>query len=147
MALFVWRLQRVLDIREKQESALRSELMLLSERITSIQNQIAGIRVRIQEMLEKISRKEPGRRIVAQQMFMKFAEFSEQEIKRLENEIAKVQKMQKEKTEYIRQKRIEIKSLEKLKEKAKQEFVKKTNKLEQAETEQYTNMKYTVKAG
>lgn len=147
MAQFFWRLQRVLDVREKEETVLRSEFVSLSDKITEIKGAISAIRERIQEMLEKLSCKDPGERIVEQQMFMQYAEFSEQEIKRLESEADSVEEQRKEKIKQLKEKHIEIKSLEKLRENAKKKFEQDVQRREQSQTDDFNNIKFVTKAG
>ena len=90
MARFVWRLQRVLDIREKEEQAMRSELMALSERMVLLRQEIMVIRARIHTALEDLSSKEPVERLAGQQLFMKYSEYSEIEIDSLRVELSNI---------------------------------------------------------
>ena len=123
MASFVWRLQRVLDIRVKEEQAIRSELMALSERMVLLRQEIMVIRARIHTALEELSEKEPADRLSGQQVFMKHAEYSENEINSLRAKLSNVEIQRREKMNELLKKRQSIKTLEKLRDKAKEEFL------------------------
>ncbi|MBW8014760.1 MAG: hypothetical protein FVQ82_01115 [Planctomycetes bacterium] len=146
MARFVWRLQRVLDIREKEERALRSELMSLSERMVVLRQEIMVIRARIHTALEELSSKEPVERLSAQQLFMKYSEYSEIEINSLRSELSDVDKQRKEKMNEILKKRQSIKSLGKLRAKAREVFWAESAQKEQKEFDEYTNNKFGRRA-
>lgn len=142
MARFFWRLQRVLDIRVKQEQALRSELMVLSERMVVLRQEIMVIRARIHTALEELSNKDGGERLLNQQVFMKYSEYSDNEINFLKSELSKVDKQRKEKLNEILEKRKLIKALEKLRAKAKEEFLIESAHIEQNEIDEFTNNRY-----
>lgn len=146
MARFIWRLQRVLDIREKEEQALRSDLMALSERMVVLRQKIMVIRARIHTALEELSDKKPAERLSAQQLFMKYSEYSEIEINSLRSELSDVDKQRKEKMNVILKKRQSIKVLEKLRTKAKDEFLAESSHKEQMEFDEYTNNKFGRRA-
>lgn len=146
MARFVWRLQRVLDIREKQERAMRGELVVLTEKAVSIRQGIMAIRVGLRMMMDELSGKAPKERIAEQQIFMKHAEFSENEIRNLKAELENVEVLRKEKMNEILEKRKFIKGLEKLRARAKERFIEKANLLEQKELDEFTNIKFGSKA-
>ena len=146
MARFVWRLQRVLDIREKQEQAMRAELAVLTKKAVSIRQGIMAIRVGLRMMMDELSGKAPKERIAEQQIFMKHAEFSENEIRNLKVELENVEILRKKKMNEILEKRKFIKGLEKLRARAKKRFIEKANSLEQKELDEFTNMKFGRKA-
>lgn len=142
MARFVWRLQRVLDFREKEEQVLRSDLMVLSERMVLLRQEIMVIRARIHTALEKLSNKKADERLSGQQLFMKYSEYSENEINSLRSKLSEVDRQRKEKMNEILEKRQLIKSLEKLRAKAKQEFLVESAHKEQNEFDEYTNNRF-----
>ncbi len=142
MARFFWRLQRVLDIREKQEQALRSALMMLSERMMLLRQEIMVIRARIHTALEELGNKDAAERLLSQQIFMKYSEYSENEINFLKAELSEIDKQRKEKMNEILEKRKLIKMLEKLRAKAKEEFLAKSAHIEQKEIDEFTNNRY-----
>lgn len=146
MARFVWRLQRVLDIKEKKEQVLRSELMALSERMVVLRQKIMVIRARIHMALEELSYKEPSERLSSQQLFMRYSEYSEIEIDSLRSELSNVDRQRKEKMNEILEKRQSIKVLEKLRTKAKEEFLAESAHKEQNELDEYTSNKFGRRA-
>ncbi|MCF7955414.1 MAG: flagellar FliJ family protein [Phycisphaerae bacterium] len=142
MARFVWRLQRVLDIREKEELVLRSELMALSERMVVLRQEIMVIRARIHSALEELGYKEPSERLSSQQLFMKYSEYSEIEIDSLRSQLSNVDRQRKEKMNEILKKRQSIKALEKLRARAKEEYLADSAHKEQNELDEYTKNKF-----
>ncbi len=142
MARFFWRLQRVLGIREKQEQALRSELMMLSERMVVLRQEIMLIRARIHTALEELAGKDGAERLLSQQIFMKYSEYSENEIDLLKAELSRVDNLRKEKMNEILEKRKLIKALEKLRAKAKEEFDAESAHIEQLQIDEFTNNQY-----
>jgi len=146
MARFVWRLQRVLDIRKKEEQTLRSELMVLSERMVVLRQEIMVIRARIRSALEELSYAKPAERLSSQQLFMKYSEYSENEINSLKSELSEVAARRKEKMNEILNIRQAIKALEKLRAKTKKEFLNELAHKEQNELDEYTGNKFGRKA-
>jgi flagellar biosynthesis chaperone FliJ len=142
MARFKWRLQRVLGIREKEEQVMRSELMALGEKLLLLRQEIMVIRARIQTALEEISEKEPSERLMNQQLFMRYSEYSENEIENIKVMIAEVDKQRKVKMNEILEKRKAIKALEKLRSKAKDDFLIQETHIEQQEIDEFTNNKH-----
>jgi flagellar export protein FliJ len=142
MARFFWRLQRVLDIRVKQEQVLRSELMMLSERMVVLRQEIMVIRARILSALEELGNKGTAERLSGQQTFMKYSEYSEKEIDFLKAELSKVDDLRKEKMNETLEKRKLIKALEKLRAKAKEEFLTESSHNEQKEIDEFTSNRY-----
>jgi flagellar FliJ protein len=142
MARFFWRLQRVLDIRIKEEQVMRSVLMALSERMVMLRQEIMVIRVRIHTAIEELGNKNASERLAGQQIFMKYSEYSENEIISLEKELSETDKQRKEKMNEIVEKRKSIKALEKLRVKAKEEFLAETAHIEQQEIDEFTNNKF-----
>jgi len=146
MARFVWRLQRVLDIREKQQQALQAELMVMTEKAVAIRQAIMVVRVKLRTMMDDLSSMDAKERLLSQQIFMKYAEYSEKEIIRLEGELESVEKIRQEMMVEIQEKRKFIKGLEKLREKAKDEFIERANLLEQKELDEFTNNRFGSKS-
>ena len=142
MARFLWRLQRVLDIREKEEQVMRSVLMELSERMVVLRQEIMVIRTRIHTALEELGNKDTAERLFNQQVFMKYSEYSENEIKLLKAKLSEIDKHRKEKMNEILEKRKSIKVLEKLRAKSKEEFLAESAHIEQQEIDEFTNNRY-----
>lgn len=142
MASFVWRLQRVLDVRVKEEQAMRSILMSLNEHMVMLRQKIMVIRARIHTALEKLGCVNPSDRLSDQQIFMKYSEFSEKEIDVLKTELCEVDRQRKEKMNEILEKRKAIKALEKLRTKAKESFMIELAHKEQQDIDELTNNRY-----
>lgn len=142
MARFVWRLQRVLDIRNKEEQSMRSSLMGLSERMVLLKQEIMVIRARIHTTLETLGNKSVADRLMGQQIFMKYSEYSENEIDLLKAELYEVDLQRKKKMDEILEKRKSIKALEKLRAKSKESFMLESAHIEQHEIDEFTNHRY-----
>lgn len=142
MARFVWRLQRVLDVRNKEEQSMRSSLMGLSERMVLLRQEIMVIRARIHTSLETLGNKSVADRLMGQQIFMKYSEYSENEIGLLKAELYEVDLQRKKKMDEILEKRKSIKALEKLRAKSKESFMIESSHIEQNEIDEFTNHRY-----
>ena len=143
MARFYWRLQRVLDIREKEEQVLRSELSALNEQTLLIRQEIMVIRSRLHSILDDLADRDPGDRIIDQQMFLNFAKYSEQQIAELKAGLENIEKQKEEKMQQVLEKRKAIKALEKLRAKAKHEFIANNNRLTQHQLDEFAGNRFT----
>ena len=63
MKKFVWRLQRVLDIKEKTEQNKRLELLRLTEKLAMTQGQLMAARRILNKMIEGLTAKKGMRRL------------------------------------------------------------------------------------
>ena len=145
MKKFVWRLQRLLDIKIKQEDAKRSELVAVTERALSVRSQIMLQRAALRKMLVELSEKKAKQRLSEQEFFLKYAHVSDEEIKKLELKLSELEKLRQLKIEEIMKIRKFRKGLERLRAETKAQFLKEEEKHEQKDLDDKTIMSFARK--
>jgi flagellar FliJ protein len=139
---FAWRLQRLLDIKIKQEKSLRAELVAVTEQAVAVKGQILFKKMALRQKLEDLGSLEPGQRLDQQQFFLKFVHVLDTQIRHLKQALKEIEELRKKKLDEMTELRKSRKSLEKLREKAKEEYMIEQDRLEQIETDDMTSMKY-----
>ena len=145
MKRFVWRLQRVLDVKTKEEQRKRIELLKLTEKLAETQGELM-IRKRIlEDVIADITRKNPRERLGEQEFFLRYSATDDKQIKKLKNRVSKLESQQKEKIiEVLRIRRFK-EGLEKLGDEAKRQFIKEQEKLEQKESDEQASISFVLK--
>ena len=140
MKKFVWRLQRLLDIKMKQEESMRAELVAITEQAVSLRGQIMMQKTILRRMLTEMEQKEGSQRLAEQEFFFKYAHISDERIKKLEGQLAEVEKLRRKKIKELMEIRKYRKALEKLRESAKAEYLIEQNAYEQKDLDEKTSM-------
>jgi flagellar FliJ protein len=133
MKRFVWRLQKVLDVRKKQEEIKRIELFRLTETLAGKQSELLMRRIAMQDMIERIAGDTSPERLRAQEFFLKQAATNDEQIRELCKEIAALESRQREKTAELLTIRRSRDSLERLRAETRERFLREHEKLEQKE--------------
>ena len=146
MKRFVWRLQRVLEIKKKEEQKVRAELFQLTEKLA----QTRGELLRWQKMLEKIinglTEENPKKRLGEQEFFLRYSATSDEQIRKLEDKKNGLESRQREKiAEVLKVKRFK-EGMEKLRVVAKVQFIKEQEKLEQKEMDEGATISFVRKS-
>jgi flagellar biosynthesis chaperone FliJ len=142
MKRFVWRLQHVLEIKTKQEQIKRAELLNLTEKLAQMRGKLITEQTKLKDIISNISRIKPRKRLNEQEFFLKYSAISDEQIKKLKNEISVLELQQRDKlAEVIRLRRFK-EGLEKLQTNAKKEFIKEQEKLEQKESDEGTTIRF-----
>ena len=69
MKRFVWRLQRVLDIKKKQEQKTRAELLELTERIAERRGELLTKQMILENIINGLAGEDPKRRLGRKNFF------------------------------------------------------------------------------
>ena len=146
MKRFVWRLQRVLEIKKKEEQKVRAELFQLTEKLA----QTRGDLLRRQKMLENIinglAEENPKKRLGEQEFFLRYSATSDEQIRKLEDKKNGLESQQREKiAEVLKVKRFK-EGMEKLRVEAKIQFIKEQEKLEQKEMDESATISFVRKS-
>ena len=139
---FVWRLQRLLDIKIKQEKSLRAELVAVTEQAVAVKGQIVLKKIALRQKLEDLGSLEPSQRLGQQQFFLKFVHVLDTQIRHLKHALKEIEELRKRKIKEIMEIRRSRKRLEKVREKAREEYVIEQNRIEHIENDDMTTMKY-----
>jgi flagellar export protein FliJ len=145
MNRFAWRLQRLLDLKVKQQDMLRAELMALSEQLAQLRARVmlhkAEIHGRLAELRELPADERPAR----QHLFLQFVQVLDDRIRRLEGAAAGLEEQREQKMKALLEIRQGQKSLEKLRERAKTLYHQQLQAAEQKETDETTSRIYARK--
>ena len=145
MRRFAWRLQRLLGIKTIEEQKKRAELLELTERLAQTQSELLLKKRILQDLIADITGKIPEERLAEQELFLRCSTTNNKEIQKLRNRINKLESQQKEKIAEVLKARRFKEGLEKLRAKAKTEFISEQEKLEQKELDEDTALGFTRK--
>ena len=136
MRRFVWRLQRVLDVRTKQEQIKRAELMKLTETLAKTRAELMMQKRILKNIISQITKKDSHQRLSEQELFLQCSQESDLRIRQLGNQIGQLESQQKEKiAEVIKLKKL-TEGLEKLRAQTKKDFMYKEEQLEQKQLDE-----------
>jgi flagellar biosynthesis chaperone FliJ len=135
---FVWRLQRLLDIKIKQEGAMRAELVAVTERALAVRSEIMVRKAALRKLLSDLGAKQAQERLSEQEFFLKYAYVSDAKIEKLEVKLAELERVRQSKVQEIMKIRRFRKGLERLRAEAKAEFVAEQEKLQQKDMDAKT---------
>ncbi len=136
MKRFVWRLQRVLDIRKKEEQKARAELLELTERLAETRGELLTQQKMLEDIINGLTGENPKKRLGKQEFFLKFSAASDEQIKKLEDKVKELESQQRAKiTEVLKLRRFK-EGLEKLRTEAKMQFIKEQERLEQKQLDE-----------
>lgn len=136
MKRFVWRLQRLLDLKVRQHEMLRAELAGMSEQAATVRAQILMLKAQIRGRLAEMRTLADDQRLEKQQMFLQFAHVLDTRMKGLSDKLASLEQQRREKINQLLAIRKERKSLEKLRARAVEEYRKEQNRQEQWMTDE-----------
>ena len=145
MRRFVWRLQRVLDIRTKEEQKARTELLKLTEKLAQTRSELLAWRKMLEEMINSLTVENPKKRLGKQEFFMRYSAESDERIKKLEEKVKELELKQKNKIAEVLKLRKFKEGLEKLRAEAKIQFIKEQEKLEQQELDDGATVSFVRK--
>lgn len=146
MRRFVWRLQRVLDIRTKQEAIKTQELFSITEKLAQTRSELLIQQRILRDIFESIASEVPSGRLGRQEFFLRNSTATDERIRKLKNKIIELESEQKKKMAEVLKLRRFKESLEQLREQAKRDFMKEQEKLEQKQMDETASQSY-VRSG
>lgn len=136
MKRFAWRLQKVLDVKTKEEQLKRNELFRLTERLAARRSELLMRQRILRDLMADITKDKSSKRLGTQEFFLRHAATDDADIRKLEEEIAELEARRREKTaEVLAAKRFK-EGLEKLRAQAEEQFRREQEKLEQKELDE-----------
>jgi flagellar FliJ protein len=133
MNRFVWRLQRVLDLKVREEKFKKNQLLELTEKLLARQRDLYTQQQILKNLLCSVADSRPAERISQQEFIIRCARTNRTIIDELKGHIRELEKQRLEKiNEYLKVRKLK-RSLEKLRAKAKEEFIKEQERIEQRE--------------
>ena len=97
MKRFVWRLQRVLDIKAKEEQTKKTELLKLTEKLTRTRSELLTQKRILEDIINSLAGKNPQKRLGKQEFFLRYSATNDEQIKKLKNKVSEFESAQKEK--------------------------------------------------
>jgi flagellar FliJ protein len=146
MKRFKWRLERVLDIKTKQEQKERAELLELTERLAEKRGELLMRQKMLKDVIKDLARADPKHRLGAQEFFLRYAATSDEQIKRLKNQVSKLESQQKEKIAEVHKIRRLKEGLEELRAEAKRRFIEEQEKLYQKQLDETAAVSFVRRA-
>ncbi len=146
MKRFVWRLQRVLDIRKKEEQKARAELLELTERLAQTRGELLMQQKMLEDIINVLTGENPKKRLGKQEFFLKFSAASDEQIKKLEDKVKELESQQRDKIAEVLKLRRFKEGLEKLRTEAKMRFIKEQEKLEQKQLDEGATVSFVRRA-
>ena len=146
MKRFVWRLQRVLDIRKKEEQKARAELLELTERLAQTRGELLMQQKMLEDIINSLTGENPKKRLGKQEFFLKFSAASNEQIKKLKDKVNELELQQRDKIVEVLKLRRFKEGLERLRTEAKMRFIKEQEKLEQKQLDEGATVSFVRKA-
>ena len=143
MRRFVWRLQRVLDIKAKQEVIKTQELFALTEKLMQTRGELLAEQRVLMDIFESIANENPKDRVGKQEFFLRHSAATDERIRQLKTSIAEQEAKQREKIAEVLKIRRFKESLEKLREQSKRKFIEEQDKLEQKELDETATLSFS----
>jgi len=145
MKQFVWRLQRVLDVKKKQEQKKRTELLELTEKLAQARGELIRQEKILEDIIDDLARENPKKRLSKQEFFLKYSSTNDERIKKLQYKVRELEVRQKDKImELLRVRRFK-EGLERLRAEAKKQFIRQQERLEQKELDEGTTISFARK--
>jgi len=145
MKRFVWRLQRVLDIKKKEGQKTRAELFELTEKLAQARGELLARQKILESIIEELTESNPKRRLGEQEFFLRYSIASDEQIMRLKENVNELESQQREKIAEVLKVRRFKEGLEKLRVEAKLQFIKEQEKLEQKEMDERATISFVRK--
>jgi flagellar protein FliJ len=143
MRRFVWRLQRVLDVKAKQEQIKTQELFVITEKLAQTRSSLLAQQQMLRDILESIANEKPENRLAKQEFFLRNSAATDELIKKLQASIRELEVKQKEKVAEVLKLRRFKESLERLREQAQRKYIEAQEKLEQKQLDETSTLRFT----
>lgn len=140
MKRFVWRLQRVLDVKAKEEQLRRTELFRLTELLTAKRGEMLMRQRVLENLLADLRNDRSAERLNSQAFVLQRVAVDDERIRKLQEEIANLGVRHKEKTAELLTVRRYKEGLEKLRAQAQEEYIQEQERLEQKELDDRTTV-------
>jgi len=143
MKRFEWRLQRVLDLKEKTEKVKKAELLKLAEEIAGAKVRVMNEQRKQREQMAAIAQERAGQRICRQAAFLTFSAFDDERIAAQRNHVRQLEDVQETKTRELIELRQAKEGLAKLRAEAKETYMAEQERAAQREMDEHANVAFT----
>jgi len=146
MNRFVWPLQRLLHVTEQRERAKRLEVVAAIQQASLVKRQIERREALLRVLLAELSQHSLLQRIPLQEVFLKHCPWEEKRLASLRRELEDLQKLRERLTAELMGLRASRKSLERLRAKALQEYLRAQERMEQKQLDESAQVAFVAKA-
>ena len=145
MRRFSWRLQRVLDVKKKEEHKVRSELFELTQRLARMRSELLRQHKILEQIINGLSYDNPGKLLGEQELFLRHSVTIDNQIKKLKETIGQLETQQKDKISELLKVRKFKEGLERLRVEAKMQYMKEQSKIEQKKLDEAASIAFVRK--
>ncbi len=142
MKRFTWRLQRVLDVKAKQEQIKTQELFVITDKLAQTRSSLLAQQQILRDILESIANEKPSERLGTQEFFLRNSATTDELIKKLKADVCELEAKQKEKIAEVLKLRRFKEGLERLREQAQRKYIEAQEKLEQKQLDETATLSF-----
>lgn len=142
MRRFAWRLQRVLDVKAKQEQIKTQELFVITDKLAQTRSSLLAQQQILRDILESIANEKPRERLGAQEFFLRNSAATDELIKKLKANVRELEAKQKEKVAEVLKLRRFKEGLERLRQQAQRKYIDEQEKLEQKQIDETATLSF-----
>lgn len=137
---FVWPMQRLLDVKGKQEDAVKAEVMALSEQCAALRSRMMMEKILLRRLLDEVGALASEERMRRQPEFMQYVHVKDNAIRQLAVRLEEAQQKRQQKMQELLALRKFRKGLERLRERALADYQRQLNRAEQKLSDENTCM-------
>ena len=145
MKRFAWRLQRVLDVKKKEEQKVRSELFELMQQLARSRSELLRQHKILEQIISGLTYDNPKKLLGEQEFFLKHSATIDKQIKMLKEKINQLETRQREKISEMLKVRRFKEGLERLRVEAKTQYLKEQSQLEQKKLDEAAAISFVRK--
>ena len=142
MKRFTWRLQRVLDVKAKQEQIKTQELFVITDKLAQTRSSLLAQQQILRDILESIVNEKASERLGTQEFFLRNSATTDELIKKLKADVCELEAKQKEKIAEVLKLRRFKEGLERLREQAQRKYIEAQEKLEQKQLDETATLSF-----
>ncbi len=142
---FVWRLQRVLDLKEKVEKVQEAALLRLTVELAAAKMIYLQEKRRLHETMTAIGKSSPGKRLPQQQFFLKYAAYDNERLGQQRLTLQQMEALQKEKIAELAELKQAREGMQKIRAEAKRAFETEQEKRLQKESDDLAHSAFAHK--
>ena len=138
MQKFIWPMQRLLEVKTKQENAMRADLMALGEHCAALRSRMMMEKIQLRNLLGEVAALAGPERMLHQSQFMQYVHVKDDQIRQLAGRLEEAEQKRRQKMQELLTLRKFRKGLECLRERALLEYHQQINRDEQKRTDENT---------
>ena len=142
---FVWRLQRVLDLKEKVEKVQQAALLRLTEELATARILYLHEKRQLNQTMMAIGRSSPGTRLPQQQFSLKYAAYDNERLRQQSLGLQQMEAQQREKVAEVVELKRAREGMQKMRAEAKRKFETEAEKRQQKESDDLANSAFNHK--